>query len=319
MTCNRAKESITMYLYDEMAGEDREALEAHLESCQECSRCLAEERRFLQRLSDRPPATVPETLLAECRHDLTRAVYRAEKEQAARHPLARWWAGLFPGPHPMRPAWQPLGALVLLAVGFYLGRIADGRSSGHADFRGEPIISQASLFPAVAPGDVQSVEVDPVGGNVMIVVEEVTRRTISGSPRDPGIRGLLIGAMRDYPTSGVRLETLDALAPRAADREVRDALLTAMLHDGNPGVRLKALETLRPLKEDPAVRAALVQALQRDENPGMRVQAIEILTENPNREMVGLLQEVVEREPNNYVRLRCLRTLYDLNASVDRF
>jgi hypothetical protein len=84
-------------------------------------------------------------------------------------------------------------------------------------------------------------------------------------------------------------------------------------------VRLKALEALKPHHNDPEVRQGLVRILQQDTNPGMRVQAIELLTEKPDRELVGVLQTLVEHEQNNYVRLRMQRTLQELNASVNRF
>jgi HEAT repeat protein len=147
----------------------------------------------------------------------------------------------------------------------------------------------------------------------------VTRRTIRGSSQDPNIRGLLISTVKDYPNSGVRMESLDALTLRASDHEVRGALLATMIEDPNPGVRLKALEALKPHHDYPDVRQGLVRILQQDDNPGMRVQAIELLTEKPDRELVGVLQTLVEGEPNNYVRLRMQRTLQDLNASVNRF
>jgi hypothetical protein len=34
---------------------------------------------------------------------------------------------------------------------------------------------------------------------------------------------------------------------------------------------------------------------------------------------VGVFQDLMDREPNNYVRMQFRRTLQDLNASVERF
>jgi hypothetical protein len=92
-----------------------------------------------------------------------------------------------------------------------------------------------------------------------------------------------------------------------------------MLEDENPGIRLKALDALSAHKENPDVRQALVRVLRQDDNPGMRVHAIDLLAENPGRDLVGVFQDLMDREPNNYVRMRFSRTLQDLNASVDRF
>jgi hypothetical protein len=35
--------------------------------------------------------------------------------------------------------------------------------------------------------------------------------------------------------------------------------------------------------------------------------------------MVGVLQELMSHEDNNYVRLKCQRALSDMNASVETF
>jgi hypothetical protein len=76
---------------------------------------------------------------------------------------------------------------------------------------------------------------------------------------------------------------------------------------------------MRSRTADPAVRQALVKVLREDNNPGMRVHAIDLLIENPSRDLVGVLQDVIDSDRNNYVRLQCSRTLQELNASVDRF
>ncbi len=314
------RDRISLYLYNELDDEQRDALEAEIESDPELAQAVESERRFLQKMSQRPERDVPHALLVECRHDLMRSVYRLGNQPRGRWDLGGWLSRLPGSLGSLRLAWQPTAALALLAVGFFAGRTAERSPRlGQALSQGHPA-AEASLVSA--PGslrDIQSVEVNPENGNVEIVLEEVTRRTIRGSSQDPNIRNLLITTVKDYPNSGVRLETLDALSPRAADGDVRKALVATMTEDGNPGVRLKALEALKPHHDDPEVRQGLLSILEHDDNPGMRVQAIELLTENPDRDLVGALQNLVGQESNNYVRLRMLRTLHDLNASVDRF
>jgi hypothetical protein len=314
------RDTITLYLYNDLDDREREAFEAELESNPELARAVESERRFLQRLNQRTDREAPHALLAECRHDLMRSVYRLENERGQQSGFAAWLSNIAAPLRSLRLAWQPTAAMALLFAGFYAGRTLDHLPRfGAAPAGGQPVAEASLIGSAGSLRDIQSVEVDPDNGSVEIVVEEVTRRTIRGSSQDPNIRSLLITTVTDYPNSGVRLDSLDALMPRAADRDVRRALLETMAGDRNPGVRLKALEALKPQHENPEVRQGLVRILQQDDNPGMRVQAIELLTENPDRELVGVLQTLVEQEPNNYVRLRMLRTLHDLNATVDRF
>jgi len=322
MNCDWVKGNITLYLYQELSEAEQDQIEEHAESCEGCARALAQERRFLQALSSRPAAPAPDSLLAECRHDLMRSVYRADRAgDPARPGLFSWWPQVERTlASQWRPAWQPVGALALLLMGFGMGRAFDPAVRQGA---GSNPPLEASLFPAApletALAGIQSVAINPEQGQVEIVVEEVTRRKIIGQPQDPNIRKLLLSTMRGYPNSGVRLDTLDILTHRVEDRDVRETLLEVMVEDENPGVRLKALDALRSRTEDPAVRQALVKVLREDSNPGMRVHAIDLLTENPGRDLVGVLQDVIDSERNNYVRLQCSRTLQELNASVDRF
>jgi hypothetical protein len=219
-----------------------------------------------------------------------------------------------------RPAWQPVGALALLVAGFWMGHAFNPSASQRA---GGDAPMEASLIPTAplesALAGIQSVAINPEQNQVEIVVEEVTRRKIIGRPQDPNIRKLLLSTMRGYPNSGVRLDTLEILTRGVDDSDVRATLLEAMVEDENPGVRLKALEAMRSRTADPAVRQALVKVLREDSNPGMRVHAIDLLIENPSRDLVGVLQDVIDSERNNYVRLQCSKTLQELNASVDRF
>ena len=319
MSCESMKGLMLLYLYDELEESQRDALEEHADSCKSCAAALHKERQFLGSLNEREVPSA--ALLAECRHGLMRGVHRLQSEQPAYIAgviPAAWWNRLRQGFPPLRPAWQPAAAMALLAVGFYAGRFIESAPTGSPLSLGGPM-QQSSLAPLGPFGDIQSVTLDPGQGEVEIVVEEITRRTIRGAPGDPHIRGMLISTVREYPNSGVRLDTLDILSAAAADREVRRVLRETMIGDRNPGVRLRAFEALRPHKSDPETRQALIEVLLTDDNPGMRVQAIDLLTENPDRDLVGLLQGLVERDQNNYIRLQSRRILHDLNASVERF
>ena len=319
MTCEDIKDRVLLYLYDELDEPQRDALEEHVDACDGCSAALENERQFLRSLSDREVPSA--AFLAECRQDLMRGVYHLRSEQPSYVggliPLA-WWQRLQQGFPSMRVAWQPTAAMALLAVGFYAGRFVEPASTGDSQAIGNGT-QQSSMAPIGAFGDIQSVTLDRGHDEVEIVVEEMTRRTIRGAPGDPRIRNLLISTVREYPSSGVRLDTLDILSAGAGDREVRGALRELMIGDRNPGVRQQALEALKPHRGDPDTRQAFVEVLLHDDNPGMRVQAIDMLTENPDRDLVGLLQGLLERDQNSYIRLRSRSVLHDLNASVDKF
>ncbi len=297
------RDKISLYLYDELSAAERDRVEAEIETSADFEAAVESERRFLEGLSARRDVKPPDALLAECRQDLMRAVYHEQP------PAAPTWLqsffGMFGG---AGMAWQPIGALALIAIGFFGGRSWN---------QGQPeTLAPAPLAANDSFRNVQSVEMDPSRGQVRIVLDE--RRTIEGSPNDPMISGLLISSSQS-PNSGLRLESLDVLRRHSENRDVRQALIAALITDQNPGVRLKALEALAAHRRDPEVRQALVATLQSDGNAGIRVQAIDLLTAEPDRALVGILQELVQHETNNYIRFVSEQTLHDLNASVDHY
>ena len=87
----------------------------------------------------------------------------------------------------------------------------------------------------------------------------------------------------------------------------------------NDGVRLKALEGLKPYAADPAVSKTLAQVLLADHNDAVRMQVVDLLVARHDDSTVGVLQNVVQREENSYVRLKCEKALKDMNASIGTF
>jgi hypothetical protein len=133
------------------------------------------------------------------------------------------------------------------------------------------------------------------------------------------IRALLLRATRESTDPGVRVGTMDLLKTQSGSEEVRGALLYALRNDPNAGVRLKALEALRPSAGQEDTRRVLAEVLLKDENPGVRTQAVDLLTQKEAPELVGLLQEIMSREDNQYVRMKVQRALADMNASAETF
>jgi HEAT repeat protein len=156
-------------------------------------------------------------------------------------------------------------------------------------------------------------------GQVRIALDETRRRMVSGNLSDGNIERLMLAAARDEGNDGLRVDSIDILKNHAASADVRDALLTALRNDPNPGVRFKALDALKGMTSQPEVRKTLGYVLQNDQNPGVRIAAIDLLTERQDGDVVGVLQQLVTRDNNSYVRQRCERALQEMNASVGTF
>jgi hypothetical protein len=162
--------------------------------------------------------------------------------------------------------------------------------------------------------------VEPQGpGKVQIVLEETRQKTLRGNLADQSIQRLLLAAAKDPADPGLRVESVDLLRTSPESAAVRNALLYALQHDSNSGVRLKALEGLKASAADPDVRQTLSQVLLTDKNPGVRTQVIDLLIQQKEHKMVGVLQELMRKEDNSYVRFRCQRALHEMNASVETY
>jgi len=319
MNCESVTKLIPLYFYGELPPEEEDQLEQHLDTCAACAR-QAESQRALSAALDRREMQPSAALLAECRHDLMRAVYR--QEASVLRPVRPGSVGRLGGGFretfgswlPSLGAWRmPLGASALLALGFITARLTAPGAAGP--------FSLASLTPEVI-SSVRSVQPAHEGsqpGEVRIVLDETRQRVISGQLNDSNIQRLMLAAAHDENNPGVRWESVDLLRSHSDSSPVRELLLNRVAEDPNPGVRLKALDGLKTYTGDPEVRKVLAQVLVDDDNPGVRIAVVDALTAHADDNMVGFLQSVVQKEDNTYVRRRCAKALQDMNASVGTF
>lgn len=311
MNCDAVTKALPLYYYGELTGEVEEGVEDHLQSCASCQAELERQRALAAALDNQTLAPEPE-LLAECRHELARAIYREETPAVRRTASDPW--GLFR--EAFRSLWhpgirfaQPAGAVALVALGFFASRFMGGSFSG-ANFAG--------LAPDSIISSIRSVQPDNTG-RVQISLDETRRRVVSGRLDDQNIRRLLLAAAREQDNPGVRVESVGLLKDQTSSAETRGVLLEAVLRDPNPGVRLKALEGLKSFASDPEVRRTLAQVLLKDQNAGVRIQVIDLLITHQDPDTIGVLQTLVGKEDNGYVRMRCQNALRDMNASVGTF
>jgi hypothetical protein len=300
MTCDNATKQLPLLLYGELTFHEEDDLHQHLDICESCQAELAK-TSAIHRKIDEAELDVSAGLLADCRRNLRVATAAIAENGGPRRSLMPSW--LPPGKLTWNWFGKPVTALTLIAVGFFGGRVLPVEPKTPAN----PVLSRVSF---VEPGE---------AGQVQIVLEETRQRVLSGDMDDDGIRSLLLRAARESADPGVRVETMDLLKGQSASQDVRRALLHALRHDTNAGVRLKALEALRPYAAQEDTRGALADVLLKDQNPGVRTQAVDMLMQKRAPEMVGLLQEIMTREDNQYVRMKVQRALADMNASAEMF
>src|SRR5262249_54808496 len=172
-SCERIEAQISWYLYNELDAEERGVLEDHVESCQACAAELERERELLARLSERRPIEPSAAMLAECRHDLMRSIYRADRlrheraltRQDPMRALGEAWRAIWSW-------WRPIAAVCGLTLAFLGGWWIRGPQSGGGR-PGTP--NEASI------ANISAVNLDPTQGRVQISYDEVRQRTLNGN------------------------------------------------------------------------------------------------------------------------------------------
>jgi HEAT repeats/Putative zinc-finger len=304
LNCKNIREQFALLLYGELSFDEEERIDSHLDGCADCRDALARQK-VLHEAVDAAAVTPSPALLNRCREDLAELLPR-EKPASG---WSSWWSQIAGN-------WKiqflrPVGAVALLAIGFFAAKVTPGLSGvasmGLGDFGG---------------AQVRNVAAQP-DGTLRIVFDEKRERTISGNRDDQRIRQLLMAATKEASDPGLRAQTVTILVGDANESDVREALAFAMANDENTNVRLKAMEGLERYANDPMVQNALAHVLLNDPNTGMRTRVIDALTghdgQELDRQMVGALQELMSREDDSDVRERARQMLHSIKASAETY
>jgi len=310
MKCEEAARLLPLYLYGELDFDEEETLESHLDECEKCRREV-ERQHKLNEVLDAAAMHVDDGMLTGARLESRSRLKREPRlHQSSWDRLAEMFSIRF-APAPALA--QSLGAIALVALGFLGARIApqDWLSHSGSDNLADVLDPGASRVRYVEPDD---------SGRVRIVIEETKRRTLTGRVDDAPIRQWLMTATQDTADPGVRVQSVELLESRCrGSADIRNVLLNSLQHDPNAGVRLKALDGLKQFATDPETKQVLTHVLLTDSNPGVRSEVVDLLVQRPDDPMVGVLQELLSRENNGYIRQRCERALHDMNASSETY
>jgi hypothetical protein len=307
MNCDSVLKLIPLYFYGEVTPEEEDQVDQHLHECAACAAELAQQRAIGGALDQRR-VELPPLLLEECRDDLMAAIAGGAPRQVklSKGPWTLFLEALSSTFSGAGRAWQVVAALLLFTLGY-----AAARYSG----QGAPQI-------AAAPSGDMHYNVRAVNagadGNVRLTLDETRRREITGRVGDSNIQQFLLAGSRDEDAA-VRVESVGLLKGSVDQEQVLDSLLNALSGDPNDGVRLRALDALKPRAGDARVVKTLSQVLLSDVNPAVRMQVIDLMVARRDDSMVGVLQNLMQREDNNGVRLKASKVLKDWNASIGTF
>jgi hypothetical protein len=313
MTCEEARRNLPLFLYGELSFDEEELVEIHVDECDGCRKELDLQKTLFAAM-DAVEMVPSAEALAKSRAELrSRLALAGQPSGTSAVRGAGFWDKVREGFtihfHFAPGLAQVAGAAAMLALGFATARVAPNSFLGNWHSAG-----------MIDPGTSRVRYVEPVSpGRVQIVLDETHQRVLSGSVDDAAIQRLLLTAAKDPSDAGLRVESVDLLKNNSQSAEIRKALVYSLEHDPNAGVRLKALDGLKQFAQDPDTRQALTQVLLKDDNPGVRTQVIDLLVQRHTDAMVGVLQELMEKEDNSYIRMRCQKVLQEMNASAEMY
>jgi hypothetical protein len=306
MNCDSVSKLIPLYFYGEVTPDEEDQVDQHLHECAACAAEL-EQHRALAGALDQRRAEVPPLLLEECRDDLLAAIAGGAPRQvkSAKGPWTLFLEALSSTFSTAGRAWQVVAALLLFTLGYAAARYSGSNAP------------QVAVTPDNVHYNVRAVNAG-ADGQVRLTLDEMRRREVTGRVEDSNIQQFLLAGSRNEDAA-VRVESVGLLKGRVDQPQVLDSLLNALSGDPNDGVRLRALDALKPMAGDARVAKTLSQVLLSDVNPAVRMQVIDLMVTRRDDSMVGVLQNLMQREDNNGVRLKASKVLKDWNASIGTF
>jgi HEAT repeats/Putative zinc-finger len=312
MNCEWVQQSVTLYLYDELADDARYELEQHLQRCAPCTKEVNAAREFKAQMSALPMPEPTPNLLAASRMRLQEALETAEQAHGWRSFVLDPMAWL------RRYKFSPALAAAMLILGFFGGVGTTYKlATDHAKVAVQGPQPQVPTGPnPTQPAEasivgIRGIQQMPNSNEVEIKYDTVVPQQTRGSLENPTIQQLLLYAARNNQNSGLRLDSVDLLSQKKDDEHVRALLMYALRNDTNPGVRLKAIDGLALyVKDDPAVRNAVLDALLNDDNPGVRMQAIQLIRAvRTDGSVRAVLQHLASADKNMSIRTQARAVL----------
>jgi anti-sigma factor RsiW len=238
MKCEVAQERIVAAAYGELAEEQVQELERHLDGCPECGK-EREQVLALKVLAGAHPVMEPDAnLVARSRLKLDAALdalpprnWYDRLSQQMRNNIAGLWAA-------------PVAACLLLTVGAGAGLLGSNVMAANrarhtattqtTQAQGQPDTSAGAAAP-VEIANISSIVREPNSHRVEVRYNQLVPQRIEGSLDDPAIRQLLMLASEDTTSTGVRDDSVGLMAAECKAGHgcqkaagIRDALMVAL-------------------------------------------------------------------------------------------
>jgi len=311
--CDKYKEKIVLYFYEELEKDDQSALESHFQICPECYKELQQLRLLDQKIPQKPIVDLEDSHLQVLRNELSQKIRQREATIVEDKPGFFLFSFITP-----KPVFQFGFAALLLVLGFLLGNRSSSTELDQNQIALQNLISTNQQIQA-ANGEinpflagVEKVKYNPESGSVEIFYTTVNDIQLNGNLNNPTVRQMLTHAMLEEENPTVRLHAVKALQVFADEGkslkpELVSSIESLLKKENNLGVRLQALQILNLIPLNSSVKNILTNVLLQDPEPAMRIQAFETLTKE-NQELDNLL-EITKKDTNEYLKFHSEKLL----------
>lgn len=240
MKCEELAELLSDYCQDNLPAASRSTVDGHLRECTDCSAHV----RLWKRLAEIPDEA-PSPRLRERFEDMLELYQDRRSERMKAPPVALWF----------RPAFASIAAVLILGVGFVVGR---------------------------------SLPTNQGASEVAMLRSELT----STNDRIASLNQLVALSMLQQRSAGERLQGVNySLQVSGPNPEIVQALLRSLRFDPSVDVRLAALDSLRRYTDDGQVRRGLLESLQPKQSPMVQIALIDALVEMRDSDAVPQIRQ----------------------------
>ncbi|HLZ89164.1 MAG TPA: HEAT repeat domain-containing protein, partial [Puia sp.] len=286
---------LTRFLHEELSGEEREQVEAHLTECAECRREWESLRRIWGMLDEVP---VPEPAAgAQLRFDAMLDGYKESLGQSA---------GMSAG---ASAGMEGRGSLIGM----------EGRGGGslwallRRLFAGHPAFALGYSLLMVVAG---------LGGGYLLYRSPSQtaepgdkKELVALTAQVAEMREMMMKTLLQNPSASERMRGVSYTSEiQAVNKDVIEALLSTLNNDPNTNVRLMTLEALTHYANNPLVREGLVQSILQQESPLVQAALADVMLRLQEKRAIRPLKKLLQhKDLNEMVRTRIEETISRLS------
>jgi len=321
MNCKEIQAVMVEYLDQVLDGAIKEAVAAHLATCEECRQEAEEMKELMQTMADsemlRPGPGVRENFRLLLQSELNMVVadkllHESEAGETHQGREEKGGAGMqSEGAESLRRSTRNHGEGIGV-VGMGGDRGGGGRTAVREDDDGEAGggRGKAMVFKKVFPiWNVAAAVVLLIAGMGIGVL--VSSRKVSNTNTGPNtpeqlmamqkeikeMKEVLMFSLINDESASQRIKAVSYAEEMSnPDQKVIDALVSTLNHDKNVNVRLAALYSLGSWADSRMVRDSLVASLPKQNEPLIQVMLINLLAEKKDSRIVGPIQEILSNK-----------------------